>query len=144
MGQIAFNVIKGKAIELALANPDAIGILLLKTVESDSLMKKHLALTDLLEDNDECDFTNYARKDGLTEVVTLDQVTGRQYLGVAGQTWTAAGGGLNNTIRKLVTYVELDTNDDDRIPITAHDFLVTTTGLDVPATMPASGFYYDA
>ena len=57
------------------------------------------------------------------------------------QTWTSAGGAANNTLVKLIVYYEDAAADATRIPLTAHDFAVTTDGSDLTAQVATAGFY---
>ena len=57
------------------------------------------------------------------------------------QTFTGAGNGVNNTLTKLVTAYENAAADATRIPLTHHDFAVTTDGSDLTAQFNAAGFF---
>lgn len=94
--------------------------------------------------NDEADFTNYVRKNVTTTTPTVDDTNNRIDIDIADQTWTAAGGGTNNTLSKLLIVYDPDTTtgtDSTVVPLTAHDFVVTTDGSDLTAQIAASGFY---
>jgi hypothetical protein len=141
MADIVFNVAKGKAAEKVADGATVVGVLLLKTVESDALMKDRTTLTDLLAGNTEANFTNYARKTALTGTVTVDQANDWVTISIPGQTWAAAGGALNNTLAKLVVFYEEAAADGTRIPLVALDFVVTTDGSDLAVAFNAAGFY---
>jgi len=63
---------------------------------------------------------------------------------MADLTWTAAGGGVNNTIGKLFVAHDPDTTagtDTTLTPQTFHDFSITTAGSDITAVVATGGFY---
>jgi hypothetical protein len=141
MADIVFNVAKGKAAEKVADGATVVGVLLLKIVESDALMKDRTTVADLLAGSTEANFTNYARKTALTGTVTVDQANDWVTISIPGQTWAAAGGGTNNTLAKLVVFYEEAAADATRIPLVALDFVVTTDGSDLAVTFNAAGFY---
>lgn len=154
MANIVFNVAKGRGNEYVsrVANNDpansAIVIVLLKTAEADATLQDYATLGALLGgSNVECDFTNYARKvltDSVIVEPTPDNTNNRQNADFPDQTWTSAGGATNNTTAKLLVCYDPDTTggtDADIIPLTAHDYVVTTTGADLPAVVSVDGFY---
>lgn len=141
MADLVFNVSKGKAAEKVADSPNVLGVLLLKTVESDALMRDRTTINDLLGGNTEANFTNYARKTGLTGTVVVDQTNNWVNIQIPNQTWVSAGGGVNNTLAKLVVYYEETASDSGRIPIVALDFVTTTTGLDLIVNFQTEGFF---
>jgi hypothetical protein len=141
MADIVFNVAKGKVAEKVADDGTKLGVLLLKTVESDALMKDRTTLADLLGGNTEANFTNYARKTGLTGTVTIDQANDRTDVSVPDQTFSSAGGATNNTLAKLVVFYEEAAADATRIPLVALDFVATTDGTDLIADFNAAGFF---
>lgn len=141
MADFVFNIAKGAAAEKVRDDVTKIGFMLLKTVESDALMKDRDTLTAILTGSTEANFTNYARKTGLTATLTVDDTNDRVDLDVADQTWTSAGGATNNTLAKLIIFYDEGGTDATRIPLTAHDFVFTTAGSDLTATIAAAGFY---
>lgn len=149
MADFVFNIAKGKAgyyAGLPAAN-DALIVVLLKSVgiEADSVLKDYDDLATLLAAaNDEADFTNYGRKTLTATTPTVDDTNDRLDVDIADQTWTAAGGAANNTLAKLLVCYDPDTTggtDSSVIPLTAHDFSVTTDGSDITAQIAAAGFY---
>ena len=88
----------------------------------------------------EATFTNYARKTGITGTITVDDTNDRVDVDIPDQTWTSAGGATNNTLTKLVTAYEESAADSGRIPMTHHDFAVTTDGSDITAQVNSAGF----
>lgn len=144
MADIVFNAIKGKPAEKVADSASNLGVLLLKTADSDANLKDLSPLTVaqlLAAVNIEANFTNYARKTGLTGTVTVDNTNDWQTISVPNQTWTSAGGATNNTLAKLVVYYEEAAADSTRIPIVALDFVATTDGTDLIANFNAAGFF---
>lgn len=149
MADVVFNVAKARVkayAELPLAN-DALIIVLLKAAQADATLVDHATLGALLgtAGNTQADATNYARKTISTGVtITVDNTNDRVDIDIPDQTWTALGGALNNSIVKLLVCYDNDTTagtDTDIIPLTAHDFVVTTDGSDVTASIAAAGFF---
>jgi hypothetical protein len=141
MADFVFNVAKGATAEKVADSATKIGVMILKTVESDALMKDRTTITTLLSGNTEADFTSYARKVSLTGTVTVDQANDRVDVSVPNQTWSPAGGATNNTTAKLIVFYEEAAADTTRIPLTAHDFVVTTDGSDLTVQFAAAGFF---
>ena len=149
MANQVFNIAKGRAAyysTLPAAN-DALIVLLLTTtgIEADDTLNNYDELQALLAAaNTEADFTNYARKSITSVTVTVDDTNNWVDADFADQTWTAAGGGTNNTLAKLLICYDPDTtagDDSTVIPLTHHDFSVTTDGSDLVAQLAAAGFY---
>jgi len=141
MADFVFNVAKGKAAEKIADSAANVGVMIIKTAETDAALKDRTTLADVLAGNTEADFTNYARKIALTGTVTVDQTNDRVDVSIPNQTWTSAGGALNNTTAKLIVFYEESAADSGRIPLTAHDFVVTTDGSDLTIQFNAAGFY---
>ena len=154
MGDIVFNVAKGKVNEYhdrVNANDpanSALIIVLLKVTESDALLKDYDTLALLLAgSNTEADFTSYARKT-ITDATISDSVVDDgadvRDADIPDQTWTAAGGASNNSLVKLLICYDPDTTggtDSTVIPLTAHDFVITTNGGDITAQVAAAGYF---
>ena len=142
MADFVFNIAKGAVAEMVRDSGSALLILLLKTAEADATMKDYDTVAALLAGTpDEADFTNYARKTGITGTITVDDTNDRVDIDIPDQTWTAAGGASNNTLTDLVVAYENAAADATRIPCTNHDFAVTTDGSDLTAQVNASGFF---
>lgn len=149
MADFVFNIAKGKVkyySELAAANDALVYVLVLASgLEADSTLKDYTNLSSLLAGTtDECTFTNYARKTVTSTTITVDNTNDRVDIDIADQTWTSAGGATNNSIGALIICYDDDTTsgtDTNLIPLTKHDFTVTTDGTDVTAVIAASGFY---
>ena len=116
---------------------------LLRANETEADLIDHDNLSVLIgaAGNTEADFTNYARKTGLTGSITVDDTNNRVDIDVPDQTWSSAGGAANNTLTKLIVYYENSAADTGRVPLTHHDFAITTDSSDVTAVINASGFY---
>jgi len=142
MADFVFNVAKGKAAEKCADATTSLGILILATagLESDAVLKDKTTLTDLVSGTtNEVTNSGYARKTGLTATVAVDQSGDKVTIDVADQTWAAVAAG--DGWSKLVTFLDEAGTDGTRIPLTAHDFVVTPDGTDIIATINAAGFY---
>ena len=91
----------------------------------------------------EADFTNASRKvlSAVDITVTVNTGTGVTTVDIGDQVWTSAGGAVNNTLGALLTcYRQTSSTPDSGIlPLTKHDFAVTTTGVNLSATVPSIG-----
>lgn len=137
-----FNIAKGAAAEKIRDSASAVLILLLKANEAEATLRDRDDVAAILANGStEADFTNYARKTGLTGTITVDDTNDRVDVDVADQTWTSAGGAANNTLTKLIVAYQESAADSGRVPLTHHDFAVTTDGSDLTAQINAAGFY---
>lgn len=148
MADGVFNIAKGRVAYYATlpAANDALIVLLLTAADADSTLEDFDDLDTLLDgaNNAEATFTNYARKTITSVTVTVDDANDRVDVDIADQTWSSAGGASNETTVKLLVCYDPDTTggtDADIIPLTHHDFAVTTDGSDVVAQFSASGFF---
>lgn len=154
MSDGVFNVAKGRVNELhnRVAGNDptnaALVVILLKVAEADATLEDYDTLAALLAgSNTEADFTNYARKvlsDSDVSAVTPDDSNNRQEADIPDQTWSSAGGASNNTLVKMVICYDSDSTggtDANLIPLTHHDFAVTTDGNDLTAQINAAGYF---
>lgn len=142
MADFVFNIAKGAVAEMVRDGASALGMMLLKVSEADDTLNNHDTLAALLGgSNTEADFTNYARKTGLTGSITVDDTNNRVDVDIPDQTWSAAGGASNNTLTDLIIYYENAAADATRVPLTCHDFAATTDGSDLTAQVNASGFF---
>ncbi len=142
MADGVFNIAKGAMAEKILDAAANVGILLMKANEVEATLVDRTDLADIFVEggNTEADFTSYVRKTALTGVRTQDDTNNRVDLDVPDQTWSPAGGALNNTLTKLIVFYEDAAADATRIPLTHHDFAVTTDGSDLTAQVDAAGF----
>lgn len=140
MADIVFNIAKGAFAEKIRDDATKIGVLLIKTAESDALMKDRATVATVVANSTEADFTNYARKTSITATLTVDNTNDRVDVDIPDQTWTTAGGATNNTLAKLVIFYEEAAADATRVPLSAHDFVVTTDASDLTAQVATAGF----
>lgn len=156
MGNKVCNGAKGKVRYYAQtpAANDAIKALLLKSagLEADDALEDYRTVQAMLAaSNDECDFTNYARKTLAAITDTITDATNRWdsdandlAWAAAGNAATVAGSGLgNNVIGKLVIYYDPDTtasSDANNIPLAVYDFVASTDGNELDATLAAAGW----
>jgi hypothetical protein len=142
MADGVFNIAKGAVAEKIRDSAANVGVLLLKANETVSAMIDRATIAALLAaSNTEADFTNYARKTGLTGTVTVDNTNDRVDVDIDDQTWTSAGGATNNTLTKAIVYYQESGADSGRIPLTHHDFALTTDSSDITLQVNASGFF---
>lgn len=142
MSDDVFNIAKGAVAE-KFRDGAANGIvMLLKTGETESALVDYDTVAALLAGApEEADFTNYARKTGLTGTITVDDTNDRVDVDIPDQTWDDAGGASNNTLVKAVVAYEESAADSGRIPLTHHDFTSTTDGSDLTIEFNAAGFF---
>ncbi len=154
MADLVFNVAKGSvaAYHNRVNDNDpansALIVVLLKTAAADSTLRDQDTLAAILAGGStEADFTNYARKtltDSDISAATVDDANDRVDADIPDQTWTSAGGASNNTLAKLLICYDSDTTagtDSNIIPLTAHDFVVSTNGGDITAQIAAAGYF---
>ena len=155
MADFVFNVAKGRANELhdRVNSNDpansALIVVLLKVAAADATLKDQDTLAAILAGGStEADFTNYARKtitDAGIGASAVDDANDRREADLTDDpTWVAAGGASNNTLAKLLVCYDGDTtagDDSDIVPLTAHDFVVSTNGGDIVAQLHAAGYF---
>lgn len=142
MADQVFNIAKGRVSQLILGDATKFGVLLLKVAEADAtLIDYDTVAALLLGANTEADFTNYARKTGLTATRTVDDTNNRVDHDLPDQVFTAAGGASNNNLVKAIIYYEVSASDAGRVPITHHDCVATTDGTDLTVALNAAGFH---
>lgn len=145
MADFVFNNGRSRLRE-KIVDGDGLIIILLKVDEADDTLNNYDDLAALLAGaNTECDFTNYARKTIANGAitVTVDDTNNRLDVDFADQTYTAAGGATNNNIVSAIICVD-GANDAARIPVSKHEFVVTTDGTDLVLQLPADGFFRSA
>jgi hypothetical protein len=138
-----FNIALGAVVEMFNDSGSAGIIMLLKANEAEATLVDRTDIADLLAEagNTEADFTNYVRKTGLTGTVTVDNTNELVDVDVPDQTFSAAGGASNNTLTKAIVCYENAAADATRIPLTHHDFAVTTDGNDLELQVATAGFF---
>lgn len=142
MSDVIFNIAKGAAAEKARDDATKFLVLLLKVDEGNTGLIDRATVSAILgASNTEANFTNYARKTGITATLAVDNTNDWVTLDMPDQTWTTAGGATNNTLTKLIIAYEEAAADSTRVPISAHDFAVTTDASDLTAQVATAGFY---
>ena len=136
-----FNFSKGAFVEMIRDTGSKTLVLLMQANEAEATLVDRTDIADLLIEagNTEATATSYARKEGIVETVTEDLTNDRVDIDIPDQTWTPLGNGTNNTLTKLVTAYENAAADATRIPMSHHDFALTTDGSNVTATVAAAG-----
>lgn len=146
MADGVFNISKGRFVyyyTLPAANDAIIVVPLLAAgLEADDTLNNYDDLAALLAAaNDEATAGGWNRKTLTTGItVTVDDTNNRVDVDIADQTWTAVAAANNSG--KLLTCYDPDTTtgtDSTVIPLTYHDFAVTTDGTDVVAQIAAAG-----
>ena len=140
MADGVFNIAKGRFVEkIEDVNAKCI-VLLLKTAVADATLADFDTVALMLADGgvDEADFGNYARDEAITGTVTIDD--GNEWVTVDIPDTTLASATAGNTLVKLIVAYEETAADSGRIPLTHHDFSVTTDGSDITAQVNAAGF----
>jgi hypothetical protein len=124
---------------------DNILVVLLKAagLQADSVINDHATMATLLAANSVADFTNYSAKVlsavDITRVV--DTSTGVTTIDVVDQVWASAGGAVNNSLGALITCYRPTSSSptSNWLPLTKHDYLQTSTGVNLQATIPSIG-----
>lgn len=141
MADGVFNIAKGAIAEKIRDGAANVLILLLKVNEAVGTLVDRDTVADLLSANTEANFTNYARKTGITGTITVDDTNDRVDVDIPDQTWSVAGGAVNNSLTKLIVAYQESAADSGRIPLTHHDFVLTTDTSDITAQVNAAGFH---
>jgi hypothetical protein len=142
MADGVFNIAKGAVAEKIRDGASAILVMLLKVSEAAATLGDRATVAAILAaSNTECNFTNYVRKTGITGTITVDNVNDRVDCDIPDQVWSVAGGAVNNTTTKLIIAYQESAADSGRIPLTHHDFVITTDTSNVNAELNAAGFF---
>ena len=155
MADQVMNIAKGRVVEwynrVKSNDPtnSAFIIVACKVSEADATLIDYDDLAALLAgSNTEADFTNYARitleSAELAALPAPDDTNNRYDVDLPDQTYTAAGGGTDNTLTKIIICYDADTTggtDANIIPIAHYDFAVTTDGSDLTIQFNAAGFF---
>lgn len=140
MANIVFASAKGRFVDKysLLLGTDNIVIVLLQSagLQADATLAAYTNLGALLTNNTQATFTNYSRPILAAASITITVSTGVT-VAIPSQVWTAAGGATNNTLGALLTCYRPTsaTADSGILPLTKHDFSVTTTGGNLTATI---------
>jgi hypothetical protein len=140
-----FNISLGfwkRYAQLPAAN-DALVVELFKVAEADGTLRDRDDLAAVKANNTVANFTNYAKREITASItITVDDTNDRLDVDIPDQVWTAAGGALNNSLVKFIFCYDDDTTsgtDTNIVPISHHDFVVTTDGSDLTAQIAAAG-----
>lgn len=150
MADFIFNQAKGRIREFF---DDAAGdvaasqivLILLDASVADATAIDYDTISAVLGDasTTEAGFTNYARIDieDADITVTVDDANDRVDIDIPDQTITSAGNGVNDTLTDVVFAFDSSGTDADSslIPISQHDFVVTTDGSDLTIEINANG-----
>ena len=138
MGDLVFNRSKGAFAEMFRDGAANGIVLLLSTGVADATMADFDDVAALLAGAPvEVVDGSYARKTALTGTVTVDDSNDRTDVDIPDQTWSALAG--PDPVSLVVAY-ENAAADATRIPLSHHDFAVTSDGSDVTAQFNAAGF----
>lgn len=140
MVDFVFNIAKGAVAEKFRDGAANGLVLLLSAAEADATYRDRTDIADLLAEagNTEVADASYSRQTGITGTITVDNTNERVDVDIPDQTWTGLTG--PDPVDLIVAYEEAAT-DASRIPLTNHDFVVTTNGTDVTAQFNAAGFF---
>jgi len=151
-----FNIAKGRAVELynnvksnSPANSAFIVVLLKTTgLDAEDTMNNFDDLAAVLAANDECDFTNYARKtltdSDIAALPAPDDTNNRRDLDLPDLVYTSPGGASNNTVGAVLVCYDADTTggaDSAIVPISLHELSWTTDGNNTTIAPDAAGFF---
>ena len=142
MADEIFNVGLGTFVE-KFNDSAANGIvMLMKANEAEATLVDRTDIADILVEggNTETIATDYARKTGLTGTPAIDNTNDRAEVDLPDQTWTAIGNGTNETLTKAIVCYEDAAADATRIPMSHHDFAITTSNNDLTIQFAATGF----
>jgi hypothetical protein len=150
MADFAFNVAKGRAVELfnrVDANDPATATLVIVCVDvgatTDATIKDFDTLAAVLAGGvTERAATGWARKTLTDAEITFpaaDDANDRYDIDIPDQTWTAVTAGAVTDL--IICYSPSAGADSTIIPISMHDFAITPDGSDVTAAINAAGFY---
>lgn len=121
-------------------------IVLLKVAGTDDTLRGYDTLAAMLAVETEADFTNYARvilNDTNITMGTPDDTNDRFDYDIPDPQWVSAGGAANNSLVKVVTNYDSDSTagtDSNIIPMSHHDFVITTNGGTITGTVNGAGF----
>lgn len=156
MGDGVFNIAKGRVVEfynrVENNDPAASGLVvsLWTGAITDATLRDldDIAAIEADAGAAESVATAYVRKVLTdTELAALpapDDTNDRYEVDIPDQVWTAIGNGANSTLTRLIIAYDADTaagTDANILPLTFHDFSVTTDGSDLSAIINALGFF---
>lgn len=139
MVDFVHNISKGAFVEKFRDGAANGGVLLLVAMEADATARDRDTIAAVLAEvgTTEASDASYARKTALTGTITVDDTNDRVDVDIPDQTWVALAGAA---ITDLVVFYDQGATEATRIPLTAHDFVVTPDSSDVTAVFNAAGF----
>ena len=150
MGDVQFNIAKGRAAtyldQVGIGNARLIAVLLKASgLEADNTMVDYDTLAAILAaSNDECTFTNYARKQISAVTNTIDDTNNWFNSDTADLTWASAGGAANDSIGAILFCYDSDITggtDSNIIPLFMMAYTETTTGSDLEVRINTGGLF---
>lgn len=142
---LIFDNAKGRWVEKYLLplGTDNILVYLVKAsgLQADATLKTHATMAALLGANTQATFTNSSVKVLSAVDITVSLSSGTYTVDIADQIWTSAGGVSNDALGALITAYRptSGTGTSGQLPLSKHEFVVTTNGTDLKATVPAIG-----
>lgn len=85
--------------------------------------------------------TGNSRKTAVTGTLTVNDTANVVRVDLPDSVFTNAGGAVNNTLVKLIVFYDEGGTDATRIPLTHHDFAITTNGNTITARYNVDGFF---
>jgi hypothetical protein len=152
MADLVFNIAKGRVHQLAKhvddGSPTNARLILIpfNSSDTDDAVRDSttVAAVEALGSTAERTTGGWNRKTlGAADVkITVDNTNDRVDIDIPDQTWTAVSAG-NNVTDLLIAYDDDTTagTDANLVPLTWHDFAVTTDGSDITAVINTAGFY---
>jgi hypothetical protein len=144
MGNVVFDFAKGRWIDKCAlpVGGDTIIVVLLQSsgLQADATLVTYQYLSQLTAaGNLEATFTNYTRSSitGVGITITVNTGTNVTSVSIPSQVWNSAGGATNNALGALLTcYKPSSGSPDSAIQLlTKHDFVASTTGGNLTATI---------
>lgn len=148
MANVIFDYAKGRFVEKFMlpVGGDNIVVVLLQAsgLQADATLRTNQFLSGMLSaGNAEATFTNYSRKVLAAADITVSINTGTHVntVDIVDQVWNSAGGAANNSIGALITCYRptSGTPDSGMLLLTKHDYVISTTGGNLTATVPSIG-----
>jgi hypothetical protein len=151
MTNFLFYGMKGRWIEkykLLLGTDNIVLVVLQSGQQADSTLAQYTDLATLLASNPEATATNYPGPGGArialsssAITIVVNNSTGVVSADLSNQTISSIGGALNNTFGALLTCYRPAAGSPDSaiLPCTKHDFTYSTTGGNMPITIPSIG-----
>lgn len=140
-----FDSAKGRWVEKYMLplGTDNILVYLVKAsgLQADATLDNHATMASLLGANTQATFTNYAVKVLSAVDITVSLSSGTWTVDTADQIWTSAGGASNDSLGALITAYRptSGTGTSGQLPLSKHEFVVTTNGTDLKATITSIG-----